>query len=214
MTPTALELELTRFYELILPLSVESVVISNPALVDGWLPQTTRRPAEQLLVHSQGDEAAIALFLAEDVLHCLAHDDPRVSLHEGNLQAFLYALEGVSHFVCLAWHAQFDREISALELELQAELDKFILSHILLERQGRPDPAGLIKRLFDSVHYDPALSDLERWRYMMANTYARQYCRQLAPRLTSLAKRDALQRELRRFYRLDAAHKLSYIGND
>jgi hypothetical protein len=213
MTPTILERELTGLYELSLPLGVDSVLVSRAESLADWLPATARRPAEQLLVVNSADEARIALFLADEVLQQLARDDPREALHEGNLQSFLHALEGVSHFVCLAWNAQFDRPVSALELELQAEIDKFVLCHEWLARQGGHDPEGLLVRLFDAVRYDPALDPAERWRYFTASLYARRYCSRLAPRLGVRAERESLMRELRRFYRLSGPGKLQHIGS-
>jgi hypothetical protein len=212
MTPAALERELTWLYELTLPLGVESVLVTRAESLDALLPASARRPAEQLLVRCADDQAEIALYLADEVLQRLARDDPRVALHDGNLQPFLHALEGVSHFVCLAWNAQFDREVSALELELQAEVDKFLLCHALLERQGAADPRALIARLFDAVRYDPALAESERWRYLTASEYARRYWLRLAPRLGVPREREPLVRELRRFYRLSASGKLLHIG--
>ncbi len=45
------------------------------------------------------------------------------------------ALEGVSHFVYLAWNAGHDKPVSLLELEMQAEVDKYVGSYWLMRRQ-------------------------------------------------------------------------------
>lgn len=210
--PSALERELLALYELTLPLSVNSVLTSERASVDAWLPSDSRRPAEQLVVRQDGANLDIALYLDAAVLECLARDDPHRRLHEGNLQEFLFALEGVSHFVCLAWNAQFDRAVSALELELQAEVDKFLLSYVLHERQSAADGNALLARLFDQVHFAPDLDADESRRYADANRYARRYCARLLERLPRLAQRAELLRELRRFYRLSPERKLRHIG--
>ena len=43
-----------------------------------------------------------------------------------NLADFWSALEGVSHFTYYAWNAARDKSVSLFELELQAEVDKFV----------------------------------------------------------------------------------------
>ncbi len=45
-------------------------------------------------------------------------------------------LEGVSHFLCVAHHATHDRQVSLLTLELQAEIDKYVGSFLLLSHCG------------------------------------------------------------------------------
>ena len=50
---------------------------------------------------------------------------PRSTLDEANFADFCLAVEGVSHFVYVALRAARERPVSPLELELQAEVDKF-----------------------------------------------------------------------------------------
>ena len=87
---------------------------------------------EQVLVAEDGDTLWINLFLEPGVLQRLASANPLDALHAGNLADYWTALEGVSHFVCLAWHAAYDRPVTLLELELQAEIDKYVSSVWLL----------------------------------------------------------------------------------
>ena len=50
------------------------------------------------------------------------------------MECFCLALEGVSHFLYLIWNASFDRSVTLLEMELQAEIDKFVMLGIFLEK--------------------------------------------------------------------------------
>ncbi len=80
-------------------------------------------------------ELALSLYLDPALLRRLEAADPLERLHGGNVADCLTALEGVSHFLYLVWNASHDRAVSLLELEMQAEVDKFIVSHWLLRRQ-------------------------------------------------------------------------------
>ena len=90
---------------------------------------------EQVLVLDQGDSASVGLFLDPRLLERLAAANPLEILNGSNLADYWTALEGVSHFLCLAWNAGHDRGVTLLELELQAEIDKYVASWWLLRQQ-------------------------------------------------------------------------------
>ena len=94
------------------------------------LPRTVRdsRTDEQLLVLDEGGAAAVGLFLDAQLLARLAVANPLQALHAGNLADYWTALEGVSHFICLAWNAGHDRGVSLLELEPLAMVDLQLLA--------------------------------------------------------------------------------------
>lgn len=171
-----------------------------------------RNAPEKLLVQQEEDELGIALYLEAEVLERLDNHNPLECLHEDNLEAFLLALEGVSHFVYLTWNAEQRKGVTLLELEMQAEVDKYVLSALLLRAQSeRHLSPRLHSRLFDQVAYDDNLSDEERTRYHDANHYAGRYCRQLEHRYgRNYAGHESLA-ELRRFYRLPQGDKIRRI---
>ena len=94
------------------------------------------RSDEQLLVAQDGAEMTLGLFLEPELLARLAQANPLDVLNGGNLADYWTALEGVSHFVYLAWNAGHDRPVSLMELELQAEVDKYVCSVQLLRSPG------------------------------------------------------------------------------
>ncbi|MGH8259008.1 MAG: hypothetical protein ACREUG_04890 [Steroidobacteraceae bacterium] len=169
---------------------------------------------EQLVVASSGDELGVSLYLDPRLLERLQRADPLESLHEGNVADYWTALEGVSHFVYLAWNSGHDKPVSLLELELQAEIDKYIASYWLLKRQ-LPDrfPAELLRLLFERTHIDPLLAAGREGTYRRASLYAERFCRRIERTLR--ARRAATEREvlteLRRFYRLTDARKRAHI---
>jgi hypothetical protein len=187
------------------------------------LPPAARGGAvdEELLVaqSADGSEVALSLYLDPQLLRRLAQADPLQSLHAGNVADCLTALEGVSHFLYLAWNAGHDRPVSLLELEMQAEVDKFIASHLLLRRQspGR-FPLELRHVLFERSRPDPRLDVARAGLYREASHYAERFCRRLEQ---SLVRRRTVRQEagadrqvlaeLRRFYRLSHARKRAHI---
>src|SRR5204862_195087 len=132
----------------------------------GRLPHAARRgvAGEGLLVAQPADgsdEVVMSLSLDPALLERLRREDPLRRLHAGNLANCWTALEGVSHFLYLAWNAAHDRPVSVLELAMRAEVDKYVVSYWLLRRQfPQRFPAELRRMLFDSKRMVPRLA---RW---------------------------------------------------
>ena len=174
---------------------------------------------EELLVAPVvAGELALSLYLDPALLQRLAAADPLERLHGGNVADCLTALEGVSHFLYVVWNASHDRAVSLLELELQAEIDKFIVSHWLLRRQVPGHfPLELRRALFERARIDPNVG-AQAGMYREASGYAGRFCRYLERTLQHTrragvrADRDApLLAELRRFYRFSTLAKRAYI---
>ena len=180
------------------------------------LPQALReaRTDEEVLVTQEGDTVWVSVYLDPSVLERLAAANPFDALHGGNIADYWTALEGVSHFLYLAWNAAHDRPVTLLELELQAEIDKYITSLWLLRSQnpGR-FPVELYHLLFERTRVDPALAGERAEMYRHASDYAARFCRRLARMLDagSASVQASAVSELRRFYRLDRERKLHHI---
>ncbi len=166
-----------------------------------------RTPREQLVVQQSDGELAMALFVDEQALANLERHDPGARLDDRNFGDFCLAVEGVSHFVYLALCAAGDRPVSQLELELQAEVDKYACCLLLAGR----DPE-LRRRLYRDVRFAADLDDDERARYQAANAEADRYAAALERRYVDTDRTDALLTELRRFYRLGLPDKLGRIA--
>ena len=129
------------------------------------------------------------------------------SVHGDDLDGLLQALEGVSHFVYLTERVRAGLPTTLLELELQAEVDKFVLlamegnAAATLDGQAR---AALCERLFERVRFlDEAGSECGE-RYRLANALAARYVRRLDPGVGT----TALQTRLRKFYRAGQTEKI------
>jgi hypothetical protein len=159
-------------------------------------------------------EVGMSLYLDPELLKRLALADPMVRLHDGNVADCWTALEGVSHFLYLAWNAGHDRPVSLLELEMQAEVDKYVASFWLM-REQLPDrfPAELLSLLFERTRIDSRLARGREAMYRAASRYAEKFCRRLEHSLRGVRWdcEGAVLAELRRFYRLTNTRKLAHI---
>lgn len=169
---------------------------------------------EKLLIAETDGEAEVALFLEHELLERLTERDPLTCLDADNLADFWAALEGVSHFTYYAWNAQREKTVTLLEMELQAEVDKFVATTLLLLRQGNPDARRLHHWLFELPRLDTRLGGHELDRYRDANRYAAKYCRRLAAAPERSPEHEPIQAELRRFYRLSQTSKIEHIDSE
>jgi hypothetical protein len=173
-----------------------------------------RASDEQLLVAQEGDALLMTLYIDAAVLARLESRDPFAALTHDNLADYLTAAEGVSHFVYVAWNAGHDKPVTLLELELQAEVDKFVLGFWLLREQGAGRfPRELHRALFARTRVDPVAAAGRVGLYRTASEYAARFCRRIAARLERRRHANArdLLAELRRFYRWGNARKMAHI---
>jgi hypothetical protein len=199
---------LEALYRVDTGVAVDDFVIDEAAR-DQLAPQ--RRPREQLLVCEGGGEMSLALFVDPAALANLARHDPSRGLGEANLGDFLLAIEGVSHFVYAVMCARAERPVSQLELELQAEIDKYITCLLVTEPAGGVS-AALRQRLFGDALYEPDLDGDERDRYRAANDNAQRYAAWLEAAFVVPRRIPEMLAEIRRFYRKSLAEKLGVIA--
>ena len=199
-----LQLGLEALYRVETRLAIDAFVID--AVQRGQM-QPARAPREQLLLREMDGELGMALFVDAAAIANLERHDPAARLDERNFADFCLAVEGVSHFVYVALAAARQRPVSQLELELQAEVDKFATCFLVTGAA-----ANLRRRLFGDVTYADDLDADERERYRTANNEASRYTEALERRFVARAETGALLAELRRFYRMDLPDKLGRIA--
>lgn len=172
---------------------------------------TARRPREQLLVNESHDELKLALFVDAEALSNLRRHDPCHGLIAENFNDFCLAVEGVSHFVYVAVCAAGDRSVSALELELQAEVDKFVTC-LLMANDHHNNAPQVRSLLFDEPKFANDLSAEEHDRYVTANRAANTYAASLHRRFLAHERTSDMLHELRWFYRFALDAKLDHIA--
>lgn len=205
--------ELEAIYGVEAPCVHEFLVGGEAARAAGRAPEAP----EELLVLEEADGVALGLYLDEHVMAAAERTDPhdrrpRLTARDA-LAKMACAAEGVSHFVYLATRAAAGRPVSLLELEVQAEVDKFALLLLHLWRRGlrRMSPA-LRRRLFERVRYHAHLEADALHRYHEANRLGGGYARWLEGRYVEDADIEGLLRELRATYRLGGGEKIAYLG--
>jgi len=199
---------LETLYRVDTGVAVDDFMIDEPTR-DGFAP--ARRSREQLLVCEEAGEMSLALFIDPAALDNLAQHDPGSRLGDHNLGDFLLAVEGVSHFIYAIWCARAERPVTQLELELQAEVDKYVTC--LLTTDAAPTQSEVLRhRLFVDAEYEPDLDGDERDRYRAANDNAHRYAAWLESTFVATRRIPEMLGELRRFYREGLAAKLARIA--
>lgn len=196
-------------------IDLRSFLVTDPAAVAGWHGADLPGTDETLYLHQDGDCLELALYVHAGVLERLEASDPFDGVTEDNLQDCCTALEGASHLLYIIWSAMRGRAVSLLELETQAEVDKFAALLVLCGRRGEVEPEALLSRLFERVRFAEGLDAERLERYASANRFAARFCRRLSRRWLGRggAGHAGLFRELRAFYRLPHARKLAHAAH-
>jgi hypothetical protein len=120
---------------------------------------------------------------------------------------WLQLAEGVSHFVYVANRARQELPATHLELELQAEVDKFVL--LVLEQVpfDRGEAFEVHSRLYERVRFLHEAGTELGDRYRTANDLAARFVRRLMSGGTT-----STHATLRRFYRAGQAEKIRLVA--
>ena len=154
------------------------------------------------------DLVQLGLYLHPDVLENLQKYRPDDGLNQNNFEDFCSAVEGVSHFLFVDHRAKLDLPLSAVELELQAEVDKFVTIFFYFHAQDRnvaltsENQNLLLNHLFQAFRLRPHLNLEEIERYETAANTAAKICKFLSDQyLRKKPKWNELFYFLRKFYR-------------
>jgi hypothetical protein len=198
---------LCDLYGIDVPHSVEDFLCDEDAVALVAGAEADR--GEVLVIAEEPDALSLGLYVCDDALRALARaGDAWV---DGRLEAMSLATEGVSHFVYVAYRVEQSRAVSELELELQAEVDKYAVAvtdstfpGVLLARSRR-----VRGDLFDRAEFIDA-ADTERGeRYRLAHRTAMRFTSKLEREFLERADREGWLRRLRAFYRENLQGKLS-----
>jgi len=208
---SALQKHLSDIYQVEPGYDVRDFLVTDPSLAkvlggEALIPNTD----ETILLTEDEEGMALSVYLDSRMLGRLDRNNPMHTLQTSSLNDLWTVLEGISHFNYLVWSAGHDRTVTLLELEMQAEVDKFISTWLLAHDQDECEFANRLHGwLFDRVHFKPELSESELQRYKTANDYAGRYCHGLMQRFRDNCNRT--MSELRQFYRLKQTDKISHI---
>ncbi len=131
---------------------------------------------------------------------------PQLEEGDANLDALCQIIEGVSHFVYVVERARTLRGTTQLELELQAEVDKWVVLGASMRAFNARRSAALRAQLYERVVFahDGELGE----RYRVANDAANRFVRRLERRYVDSDRYGELRAELRQFFQVGQEEKL------
>ena len=204
-------------YQLPQDLSIEDFLINQETLEKLKeqpynLPNTQNRKGLMLLFPKE-NELRLAIYLHDQVINNLHKFNPFLELNEKNIHAFCIMAEEVSHFLYTTWKARHSIQITRLELELQAEVDKFIIcTFYCFNQESRVKHLPLKELLFESFSLEKDLPLESKNRYFTASKLALHYCHFLENHFIRKTLLSQMMEEIRGFYRLGQTDKISHIN--
>jgi hypothetical protein len=162
-----------------------------------------RSADEWVLVREMEDGLDLAVFIAEEHLELLGQSESLAHAAEAVFPSFCAATEGVSHFLMLVERSRRTEPVSMLELEAQAEVDKFVCA--TLHHPSRSEEWW--RRLFREASLAEGLVLEEIERYEEAGRLAAAFC----GALTEEPHVGALLRTLRSFWRQSGTLRLEHM---
>ncbi|MSP71340.1 MAG: hypothetical protein EXR76_03955 [Myxococcales bacterium] len=179
--------------------------LKRAALLDALGLSAASLGREALLLTESEGELCLALLLDDSICAADVTDDH-------SLDPACALIEGISHLVYVLHRADRGRPVSRLELELQAEVDKFLCTWVSRHELGFPVTARvLVRRLFDDWHLSGHVDADEHDRYRAANRLGARYCRWLVAVYFERGRVDEMFPELRRFWRMGQSEKIAHI---
>jgi hypothetical protein len=180
----------------------------RPFLVDAEavsaiLGPNARTTDEWVLFRQDGEDVDLAVYIAEDHLARLRAMESPGQAVEQCFSSFCAATEGISHFLMLIDRARRQEPVRMLELELQAEIDKFVSAWLHHPERSRQ----LLWQLFRAASLSAGLSEDERSRYREAGRLAATYC----AHLEGLPHRAAVLKTVRKFWRGSALQRMERV---
>jgi hypothetical protein len=141
--------------------------------------------AARVLVHDNPDGLAAHIYFPDRLIRRLEDSPPMRGLCERNVDDFATFVEELDHFLFLAERARQKRHVSLLELELQANVTKYLVCALFLAGGSDRRPRGgagldgenrlwLHYHLFEKIEFaepDPVV----RSRYRDALRFARRF---------------------------------------
>lgn len=205
---------LTRTYALTARLdAIERYVIGDAGLArlydgrPGTAVGSATGEGARLLLREEGGALRATVYFPDALIAHLEERPPQRGLDDRNVDAFAVFVEEIDHLLVAAERADAGRGVSLLELELHANVSKYlVLARFLAGRAKRLGPARrawLMHQLFEKPQYSDPDPEV-RERYVAAGRNAARFLMTLE-RLSPQARID----RLRRFHRQDLSGKLA-----
>lgn len=171
--------------------------VEAPA-VDGFV-RESESGREVLELRERRSSLDLALYLPREAM------DPDAPV---SLDLYCQVAEGVSHFLYLVERARRRLPTTQLELELQAEVDKYLLVLEALTHAPAANRNDVRDRLFGRVRFLHAAGSEQGDRYRMANHLASRFVGTLSKRHHTS---DSPRERVRRFFDAGQREKIEMV---
>ncbi|MEZ4705130.1 MAG: hypothetical protein R3A11_08110 [Bdellovibrionota bacterium] len=165
-------------------------------------PHTSSSASSSVLFRQNQEDVEISIVLRPK-LFSLARRNNIPSMH---LADFCELVEEISHFTYLTFCLQRQKRVSLLDLELQGEIDKYLLSS-----QGFASEKQLFERIFERSAYRQGMSIPMLHRYQLANHLGGKFIRKMGLHHGRGGFSSSLLQKLRWFYRRPSLEKWAHI---
>ncbi len=141
----------------------------------------------RVLVRDGPGPISARIYYPDTLIRELEEAPPSRGLGDRNIDAFAAFVEELDHFLLIAERARLGRPISLLELEMHANVTKYLVGALFLaaSRKGMSrtplDPEGrlwLLWHLFDKIRFAEPDPDVQT-RYRDASRFARRFLQRL-----------------------------------
>jgi hypothetical protein len=165
----------------------------------------------QVFIRDVGNTLKVSIYYPDELIKVLEDTDPRIGLHDDNIDACASFVEELDHFLFIAQNFKLNRPFSLLELELQANVTKYLVLKYFIALQSKSirlsksDKKYIRHHLFYKRKYDIG-DPSERKRYEDAKIFGMIYTKYM----DLLSHEDRL-RDLRQFSRMTCPSKIRHI---
>lgn len=168
----------------------------------------------RLLLRPAGDGQPLraAIYYPDDLVRRLEASPPTAGLHERNIDDLADFTEELDHLLCVAHCVREERRVSLLELELHANVTKYLVGALFIGRaRGRQalregERLWLRYHLFEKAEFVEPDAEI-RSRYVEARRYAARFL----DRLDTMPTPDRIG-ALRGFHRSSLHGKLALLS--
>lgn len=157
-----------------------------------------KEPTPQILFSESDDDVSLGIYLGNKI-----QDSLKKSIKTFSFQDFCVMSEEISHYIYLVWSKSNGKKLNLLDLEIQGEIDKYILA-----REVYKSNDGWISRIFSDFLLRDHLDMESKERYLEANRLAKKLMQYLHKKKFSKSKTVDW---LRHFYRQNSDHRIAMI---
>ena len=169
----SIEEELSQYYDFHIDNSAVNYLLSRDDL-KYFMPLNNEEKVSraQVIFSQENSETFIGIHFDQSIEKKLQNSDPNIELTNDNLDAFTVVVEEISHFHLILNRIRCEQKLSHLELELQAEIDKILVSGLFLYRlSGDPHIHALKKLIIDRS----IVTGNDEQLYLTSSRYAKKF---------------------------------------